>query len=219
MREKLKTSFSAIDWSERRKGIPRSGPGSTLEHTESLRGALPGIFKKYEVRSFVDAPCGDWHWMKHLDLSSITYSGLDIVPELVEKNAERFGRENVAFKVADITSDPLPYADMLMCRDCLFHLKFWLRWAFLENFVTSGTPYLLTTVHDNPVNRNVPQNGKFRWFNPRVAPFFLPHPLELVWDAPRGLQTLGDIDFRSKRYMGIWHRDQISIALSNRIAS
>ena len=213
MREKLKTCFSTIDWSERNKDVPRSGPGSTLAHTETLRAALPKLFKKYKVKKFVDAPCGDWHWMQHVNLKGVSYLGLEIVEDLVEINSRDFGTRKIKFQLADITSDKLPKADMVMCRDCLFHLKFWLRWAFFENFLASKSKYLLTTVHDNPVNRNVPANGKFRWFNPRVEPFNLPDPLELISDIPPNQDTSDAENFRNRRFMGLWHRDQIAGAL------
>ncbi|WP_339106630.1 class I SAM-dependent methyltransferase [Roseovarius rhodophyticola] len=216
MRQKLQDSFSTIDWSEHKKGVPRSGPGSTLAHTESLRAALPMLFRKYQVKSFVDAPCGDWHWMQKVDLKGVSYLGLEIVEDLVETNTKQFGGRSVKFELADITNDPLPKADMIMCRDCLFHLKFWLRWEFFENFLASHSSYLLTTVHDNPFNRNVPENGKFRWFNPRIEPFNFPQPLELISDVPIGQDEGGDEDFRQRRYMGLWHRDQISEALKAR---
>ncbi|MEM7076145.1 MAG: class I SAM-dependent methyltransferase [Pseudomonadota bacterium] len=219
MRQKLQTAFSGIDWSERKKGIPRSGPGSTLAHTETLRQALPDLFRAYNVTSFVDAPCGDWHWMQHVDLTGVSYLGLDIVEDIVTANANSFATDTVRFGLADITNDPLPAADMIMCRDCLFHLRFWLRWAFFENFLASGTPYLLTTVHDNPVNRNVPENGKFRWFNPRIAPFNLSEPIHLIPDTPAAQQAAASDDFRTRRYMGLWHRDQIAAGLAARDAA
>lgn len=217
MRDKLQKQFTGANWAQPRRGIPRSGRGSTLAHTESLREALPGLFAKYDVRRFVDAPCGDWHWMQHVDLGSVDYLGLDIVAEIVAANAADHGRPNVRFAVADITSDPLPQADLLMCRDCLFHLKFWLRWEFLANFVASGTPWLLTTAHDNPVNVNVAANGKFQRFNPRVAPFNLPDPVELISDLPVGEEGAARGDgFLDGRHMGLWHRDQIAAVLANR---
>mgnify|MGYP005855959841 CR=1 FL=1 len=216
MRNTLQSAFAGIDWSQPNQGVPRSGPGSTLAHTVNIRADLPRLFADYNVTSFVDAPCGDWHWMQHVDLSGISYLGLDIVPDLVETNSRDYGSDGVAFALADVTSDPLPRADMLMCRDCLFHLKFWLRWAFFENFLASHTPWLLTTVHDNPVNSNVPENGNFRWFNPRSAPFNLPDPVELIDDSLPEHDAAPEDDFRKRRFMGLWHRDQIAMALEHR---
>ena len=43
-----------------------SGPGSTLGATATLRKGLAEAFRVLEVRSLVDAPCGDLNWMRHV---------------------------------------------------------------------------------------------------------------------------------------------------------
>src|SRR5882762_6777664 len=40
-------------------GESRSGAGSELEYTESLRFFLPIVFERFGIRTIVDAPCGD----------------------------------------------------------------------------------------------------------------------------------------------------------------
>lgn len=216
MHKSLQAAFVDRSWAVPTRNIPRSGPGSTLEHTAGVRRALPKLFERYNVKTFVDAPCGDWHWMQHVPLDGVTYIGLDIVPDLVATNTRNFGAPNIRFDVADVTSDPLPKADMLMCRDCLFHLKFWLRWAFFETFAASGTPYLLTTMHSVSTNRNIPRNGGFRRFNPKLAPFNLGDPIEMFDDTPRVLDEGHDSTSPAERYMGLWHRDQVVAALARR---
>lgn len=213
MRERLQDTFSTLDWSQPKKRISRSGPGSTLAHTQSIREALPKLFAKYGVKTFLDAPCGDWNWMQYVDLKGVDYVGIDIVEDIVKTNTELFSGNNIRFQVADVTSDVLPKSDLLMCRDCLFHLKHWLKWEFFKNFHKSGIQYLLTSVHNNPVNRKLPSNGKFRWFNPRIEPFNLCDPIELILDSPFESERQTEDDFRSIRYMGLWNRDQVANAL------
>lgn len=41
-----------------------SGPGSSLENTATLRRALPSLVTRYGLKRVVDAPCGDFNWMK-----------------------------------------------------------------------------------------------------------------------------------------------------------
>src|SRR5688572_15166107 len=60
----------------------RSGPGSTLARTEHLREGLPRLLDELGVRSLLDAPCGDFHWMQHVVPHLDRYVGVDIVPEL-----------------------------------------------------------------------------------------------------------------------------------------
>ena len=62
----------------------RSGHGSTVAYTRGLRKSLEQYLTKLNVKSFLDAPCGDFNWMRHLVLPPQTqYIGGDIIPELV----------------------------------------------------------------------------------------------------------------------------------------
>lgn len=206
MREKLRATFENRTWAGGRNRSPRSGPGSTLESTAALRAALPRIFTQYSVKTFLDAPCGDWFWMQTVDLSGIDYIGADISKSLVDQNTASFGKDGVRFLHLDITSDPLPPSDLLLCRDCLFHLKFWLRWQFFENFAKSQSRYLMLTMHHVDVNQRVLGNGGFKPFNPMAEPFNLPEPLEQIRE-----QTGSEL-----RSLAIWTREQVAEAVANR---
>src|SRR5437870_5114626 len=60
-----------------------SGPGSSMDETGAVRRALPDLVSRLGVRRMVDIPCGDFHWMKELDLDLDAYIGVDIVGSLV----------------------------------------------------------------------------------------------------------------------------------------
>lgn len=215
MRDNVRNAFESKSWSGRRRG-PRSGPGSTLDATAPLRAALPRIFDTYRVKTFLDAPCGDWTWMQDVDLSGIRYIGGDISLQVVDAVKEQHGAPGREFMHLDITSDDLPKADLMMCRDCLFHLKWWLRWAFFERFVASLTPYLLTTMHYVPVNPRLHNNGGFKRFNPCAEPFNFSDPVETISETgeinldPDFLETRAG---RNQRSLGIWSRQQVVDAL------
>lgn len=212
MRDNLRSVFETKSWAAI-GGAPRSGPGSDMAATARLRAALPGVFNRYGVKTLFDAPCGDWFWMQHVDLTGITYIGADISGELIAENQSRFRAPNLGFRHLDITSDPLPQADLMLCRDCMFHLKFWLRWKVLENFVASNSRYLMLTMHHVAVNSPVKVNGGFQRFNPTMPPFNLPAPLEIIHETADQFDG-ADWDHRS---LGIWSRDQIIDALSRRV--
>jgi len=211
MRRRVQKAFEQRDWSVGGKW-PVSGRGSTLENTERLRRALPGIFERYGVTTFVDAPCGDWYWMQHVDLSGITYIGADISSNIVEANRETHAAPNRTFLHLDITSDPLPQGDLFLCRDCLFHLKTWLRWEFFRNFARSGNRYLLTTVVQTPENRNLRNNAKFAAFNPMLPPYSFPDPLEIIPETADDL-TLEQMQETKEGYRHrasyLWSREQV----------
>ena len=70
----------------------RSGQGSEREATTALRSYLPELFKRLDVKIFLDAPCGDWNWMQLVDLAGVDYIGIDVVADVIASNRERFAR-------------------------------------------------------------------------------------------------------------------------------
>ena len=53
----------------------RSGPGSTLEETKVLREKIRSLVIEKNIKSVVDIPCGDFHWMKEIVSSFESYTG------------------------------------------------------------------------------------------------------------------------------------------------
>src|SRR5689334_6537607 len=122
-----------------------SGEGSNLERTRVVRAALPGLLARHGVRSILDAPCGDFYWMKEVPLGDIEYIGADIVPEIITRDLELYAAPRRRFVVCDLVSDPLPKADLILCRDCLVHLPYAETRTAIANFRKSGALWLLTT--------------------------------------------------------------------------
>jgi len=149
----------------------RSGPGSELKSTEKLREFLPRIWKKYNIKTVLDAPCGDYNWMRAVDKTDIDYIGGDIVSDCVENNNKKYRDGKVAFKVIDITKDELPKVDMVFCRDCLQHLSNEDVWKALKNFKKSGSSWLLTTSYPLTMKNWDIQNGDYRPLNFLTVPF------------------------------------------------
>src|SRR5258705_8660567 len=59
-----------------------SGPGSTSARAAAIRDDFLALVRRLGVRTLLDAPCGDFHWMAALDLPVEHYIGVDIVPAL-----------------------------------------------------------------------------------------------------------------------------------------
>ncbi len=55
---------------------------------------------------------------------SCRYVGIDIVPDLIKLNTAIHGSDMRSFRVVGATTDPLPRADTLLCREVIFHLSF-----------------------------------------------------------------------------------------------
>ena len=98
-----------------------SGVGSHVSATQAYRSILASVLGGSDVRSVVDAGCGDWQFSRLVDWSSVRYLGFDIVPELIGENEEQHGSDRVRFECADVRVTVLPKADMLICKDVLQH--------------------------------------------------------------------------------------------------
>ncbi|MDH3610813.1 MAG: hypothetical protein OEM79_03515 [Nitrosopumilus sp.] len=92
-------------------GISRSGSGANLEQTKSIRTELPKLLRELKINSMIDVPCGDFLWMKEINLDFLSYLGCDIVSEIIEKNNKTYSNEKRKFFKLNITQDSLPETD------------------------------------------------------------------------------------------------------------
>lgn len=160
-----------------------SGIGSTMEQTRGIIQQLPAFLAKWNITSLLDAPCGDFNWMQHVNLRGISYTGGDIVPTIAERNQARFGSDMRTFQVLDLMSSPLGSHDLLFCRDCLVHLSCDHIRLVIQNLRSSGIRYLLTThFPEEPANEDIVTGG-WRPLNLTLEPFFFPEPLDLLVES------------------------------------
>lgn len=163
----------------------KSGPGSQIGSTEKIRKSLPKLFKKYGIKSVLDAPCGDYNWMKSVDKTGIKYIGGDIVDKIIRTNNKNYKDENTSFRVMDITSNKIPQVDLIICRDCLQHLSHKNVKKALKNFKDSGSKYLLVTNYPWTLDNYDIKNGDFNPLNLLEKPFELPAPIEKIKELNR----------------------------------
>ena len=158
-----------------------SGPGSTVARGLDFQEELIAVLDAWNVRSLLDAPCGDFNWMRQLlARRDLAYTGVDIVAPLVAANARADTTAPRRFICADMTRDDLPEADLILCRDALVHLSFADARAAIRNFRRSGSRYLLATTFVNHSRNRDVTTGGWRPLNLQAAPFSLPAPLALV---------------------------------------
>jgi len=158
----------------------RSGPGSSRIGSQVIRQALPDLIQRFGIKSILDAPCGDWNWMKDVTVNLDFYIGIDIVPEIISGNAEKFGARNRRFAVKDIVTDLLPRADLILCRDCLAHLPLKDCVKAISNFRNSRSTYLLATTSPSITRNRDIKVGDWAARNLELEPFSFPPPLELI---------------------------------------
>lgn len=157
-----------------------SGPGSTRARGSDFMDDLVALLRGLGTRTLLDAPCGDFNWIAEAADAVERYVGVDVVPELVEHNLRHHLTERRSFARADISRDPLPAADVVLCRDCLVHFSTQDVWATLANFRRSGSRHLLTTTFVQRAANGYIRTGSWQPLNLQAAPFHFPPPLALV---------------------------------------
>ena len=176
-----------------------SGGGSTIKATHALRVELPKLLKQLGVRTLLDAPCGDFNWMKETDLGIDAYIGADIVPAMIENNQKLYGSQTRAFMQLDLTKDALPKVDAIFCRECIQHLSKEHVFDLLRNCKQSGATYLLLTTHiKHKVNKDCDTGGSRR-INLELAPYNFPKPLYLLNERHRD------------KYIGVWKLEDLAV--------
>ena len=131
----------------------------------------------------------------------LDYTGGDIVADAGGEQPGAVWRPGSRrrFVRLDLTADPLPRADVVLCRDCLVHLSFdHIRQAF-DNLRRSGSTWLLTTTFlEHHENVDI-ESGDWRILNLTRAPFNLP--------APEGVLVEGCLEgdgAYADKALGLW---------------
>ena len=176
-----------------------SGPGSRRDRAAAFVGDLVAALRHLEVRTLLDAACGDFNWAAPLADAVDQYIGADVVPDLVAANQARHASPRRAFVRLDITRDALPAADAVLCRDCLVHFSLADVWAALGNIRDSGARYLIATTFSDRTCNDDAHTGWWRTLNMEAPPFAFPAPLLSVDERCTGW----DGRYRDKR-LGIW---------------
>ena len=182
----------------------RSGPGSDLSHTEAIRDALPRLIREFSIQSLLDCPCGDFFWMQRVPLDGVTYIGLDIVDEIIQRNRRTFASASRRFERRDAVREAMPRADLVLSRDFLVHLSFDDAWAALANITGSGARLFLATTFDELDENEDIATGRWRPLNLTRPPFNFPAPLEMVYE--RRMRTTG----RDKA-LGLWRMADLPV--------
>ena len=169
--------FENNDWNNHES---ISGQGSILKHTQIIIDKLPIFAKKHGVKTFLDAPCGDFNWMKHVKFDAVKYIGGDIVKELVTKNNALYANEDIAFQQLNIIEDELPEVDMMMVRDCLVHFNDKSIMDFLHNLTSSKVKFLLTTNFSLTKHNYDISMGNWRPINLQRKPYSLPQQIDIL---------------------------------------
>lgn len=113
------------------------GPGATYALTKDLIPWLSDLLKRHQVGTMLDIACGDWAWMRLVDLGTVEYTGWDVDPGRIETCRQRIAhadyagcgfmgadRPNAVFEVVNaLTVDVIAGGyDLVLAREFLTHI-------------------------------------------------------------------------------------------------
>jgi SAM-dependent methyltransferase len=178
--EELRGAFSYIY--EKNLWGQGSGLGSFPEFTQPYVAMLQRFLHDHDIRSVVDVGCGDWQFSRLIDWGGVDYLGLDLVEPLIEANRKAFATDSISFEVATV-GEPLPSADLVVCKDVLQHLPLAVVADYLAEFRRRFRHVLVT----NDVYPNADTNaecplGSGRAIRPDLEPFSHEATLVLEWE-------------------------------------
>jgi hypothetical protein len=155
----------------------RCGHGSTLEACQAVVKVLPEWFRKFGISTMVDLGCGDWDWMRAVDLTGIRYDGYEVVQDLVLGN-QKYETDHIHFHHADVLEIEIPKVDLVLCKDVFGHLPTELSMKLLGAIELSGSKYLASTTSVGwpPQNRVYVRVGGFSPVDLETPPFDLGLP-------------------------------------------
>lgn len=177
--DRFREAYRSSAWVSSESQLSRSGLGSETSATRTIVEALPELLVRLECMTLLDVGCGDWNWMREVRLPC-AYVGVDIVPDVIEAN-RRYERAGIAFEVCDAIKGRLPKADVVLCREVLFHLSFRDGLAALANIRASAEWLLATSDSAIWFNSDI-ATGDFRRINLEHAPYRLPRPRAVISD-------------------------------------
>lgn len=168
----------------------KSGTGSSLEYTESIRKFLVNFIKEKKIKKIFDCSCGDWNWMKEIKDNFVDYLGNDIVDNLIQVNNEKYSSDAIKFVCGDIFETLSKFEDdhfdLIICRHTLEHLPTDYVKKCLE-LISKKTNYAFitsSTLEDNTELNNF--NGvSARGINLNLPPYknLVPKRMTSSWDT------------------------------------
>lgn len=170
------------------------GKGSTPKATKPILEFIEKMIPKYNIKSITDAGCGDFSWMSKVDKQGATYTGYDINLEMLHEVRAKYPGHT--FIHCDIVSYEFPEVDLVVCRDCMFHLDLETSHKAFQNLKRSGSKYIMCpTFTWSQENEKADKDSKggysARRYNMALPPFNLREFIEFVEEPTQKKRTFG----------------------------
>jgi SAM-dependent methyltransferase len=123
----IATAFGRIylerAWGEQEDDPFCSGSGSSGNTATSYCEFVANFIREHQIASVIDVGCGDFRIGRRICETGVNYLGVDVVPELIEHNRNRYSNDRINFSCRDVTRDSLPLAELCLVRQVLQHLS------------------------------------------------------------------------------------------------
>lgn len=175
----------------------RSGPGSGDVATASLREAIVDLVAELDVRTVLDAACGDGYWMPDLP----GYTGVDVAPEAIAIAQLRHPERR--YLVGNVATIRLPPADLVIFRDAMQHLSLRDGLEALAAILETRPRWLLASTYVGGENVNIATGDAY---SPdlEVSPFWLGRPERLIFDGHHYHEHGTDAVRDARKHLGLW---------------
>lgn len=187
-------------------GESLSGEGSIIKNTILIREAITSILSEFNIKTMLDASCGDWNWMKEISCFLPDYIGLDVVPYVIEKN-KKYTKKNIRFineaSLSFLKKTQKKEFDLILIRHTLEHLPTNYNIDLL-NEVKRCSKYALITsmLQETPTTNKTEIFGGYAPINLLKTPYVevLEKPLRQIDDycipEPRGVTFINFYEFK-----------------------
>ena len=184
-------------WGTDERGNAICTPGSSLENASPFIDYIEEFLEQTpDVQSILDVGCGDWALGRNINWGNREYLGVDVIRSLVFKNQAQFGNEHIRFAYLDAAIDPLPSADLLICKDVWIHLPNDMILPFL-NKMKKFKYCILINEFNAPRSLGCNGNillGDTRPIDVTADPFFLKPAKVAYYRSARGMKQVALIE-------------------------
>jgi hypothetical protein len=149
-----------------------SGHGSLPSVTKTYRKFIEDFIRENDIKKVVDYGCGDWQFSRLINWGEATYTGLDIVDSVVQRNTTNYGSDSISFQTIKPGESKLPKGDLLISKDVLQHLAEAEIQAFIRDVLPRYKFALITNcvIPVETLNASI-VSGEFRPLDLRKKPF------------------------------------------------
>lgn len=144
-----------------------SGSGSRPKYTIKYRQFIMDFLKEHNIKSVLDYGCGDWQSSKLINWDGIKYIGIDVVPSVIEKNKNLYGKNNIKFCL-NSANFKIPKVDLIIIKDVAQHLPIVDILKLIKSF--SKVRHILW-VNDLSRNNIDIKRGQYRGLDLSLPPF------------------------------------------------